>query len=328
MTKSLFPIIDTISSIEPYVESYSHSGLDFDDTVDLSLNFFKPLAHAALNTAITGFMNYQRRLETAAGNKPLPEPTLDSRAELEDAEKPNAVEANELSARGLEHRSITERILAEATAAARVYNTLYADLSKCKSEYDHALPVREMIKFRMQGDPLVDMADVKALQESMRIDEATAREILVADGYKRMSALANNAEAIALMVEGAGSFGENDELPEITLATQLRWINKVVTKVQDAANGRIITSIGRPENHRRALTYNEMVRAACVDLLKLALNLISDNRQEFRDLLDNGVDIPDNSEQGIRDAVTANLKRRIAKMKEGAKEHIAAKSER
>ena len=305
-------IIDTIFSIPSYTEDVSVNGVDLQVKVDLRIPFLKFLGNAAANSLINVFDRLNRLENSEERIKLSSTPTIDSRAEYDDLAKRS--EMDQFS--DPEGKTALEAALEETWAYAQIYGLCHAiTTTKSSNKFDWSMSLAEMIDFRINADPSSTESTIVEMMQTLRCSRETAEKAAKIEGVKQQKRLAELRPAILDFAKGYAAVPDNaEDIPEVPVLTQLRWINKVTTRVLESANSRILNCAGNKPALRRAETANEFTRAACAELFTLARQIVLDNKDEVAGLLDRGVDIPDNSPSVIQERVLASLDAKIDKM--------------
>ena len=320
-TPNIGLILDVVNGFETYPEETMLAGLPFQIQVDTRIPFLKTLAHAALNTAISSNMRLVRMtLEIQEKEGLVQQPTLDSRAEIENAESPTTMETHS----NPNYVHPLDRVRREAMAAAQYYNTIAADLVSAGDAYNLPMTIKEMLDFRTSGEAQSDETVVRRFMETMKVDRDTAVKASQLSNLQTMSLLMEHRQSIHAAIEGAGVLTKDTDTPEVSIATQIRWIHKMVTKTLEAADRRILNSLDKGAAALHRAEYAKTItQANATQLLKAGIQLITENREELISAMELGLELPDMSQEGVENAVKQALIARIENMHSGATQKLA-----
>lgn len=258
-------IIDVMQALKPSMTTRVMAGIEFNSTVDFRPRMLKAAAHAALTTAIWGYLGEIRRAGSA-------------RAE---AERP--ISGEELT--NIVGQREPEYPRCSPALAAGLYNAIRQDLAEIKglSPYDMPQSVADMYDFMTP----------KASEVEAPIDESN-RELLLARlelAQKRRDMLDNRTEVLTSIEAGLYTPEVDDRIP---LDIQLKMADKAINAVLRDAQRYVQNTANKGKKaFAQAMENEALAKAALAEFIKGVGVLIAENRRELDMLFNSGASLPD-----------------------------------
>ena len=271
-------IIDVMQNLKPSVTTRVMAGTEFNTLVDFRPRMLKAAAHAALTTAIWGYLGEIRRASSA-------------RAE---AERPISGEelTNIVSQREPEFPRCTPAL------AAGLYNAIRQDLAEIKGLSPYDLP--------QSAADMYDFMTPKAAEVEAPVTDTSNRELLLAKlelAQKRRDMLDNRTEVLTMISAGLYTPETTSSIP---LDIQLKMADKAITAVLRDAQRYVQNTASKGQRaFAQAMENEALAKAALAEFIKGVQHLIAENRRELDSLFNAGANVPD---LDLDDAIAASDK--------------------
>lgn len=271
-------IIDVMQHLKPSMTTRVMAGIEFNTLVDFRPKMLKAAAHAALTTAIWGYLGEIRRASSA-------------RAE---AERP--ISGQELT--NIVSQREPEFPRCSPALAAGLYNAICQDLAEIKglSPYDMPQSVADMYDFMTP----------KAAEVETPVTDTSNRELLLARlelAQKRRDMLDNRTEVLTMIAAGLYTPETDDRIP---LDVQLKMADKAITAVLRDAQRYVQNTASKGQRaFAQAMENEALAKAALAEFIKGVQHLIAENRRELDSLFNAGANVPD---LDLDDAIAASDK--------------------
>lgn len=271
-------IIDVMQSLKPSVTTRVMAGIEFNTLVDFRPRMLKAAAHAALTTAIWGYLGEIRRASSA-------------RAE---AERP--ISGEELT--HIQSQREPEYPRCSPALAAGLYNAICEDLAEIKGLSPYDLP--------QSAADMYDFMTPKAAEIEAPIADKSNRELLLARlelAQKRRDMLDNRTEVLTSIEAGLYTPETTSSIP---LDIQLKMADKAITVVLRDAQRYIQNTASKGQRaFAQAMENETLAKAALAEFIKGVQHLIAENRRELDSLFNSGANVPD---LDLDDAIAASDK--------------------
>lgn len=271
-------IIDVMQSLKPSVTTRVMAGIEFNTLVDFRPRMLKAAAHAALTTAIWGYLSEIRRASSA-------------RAE---AERP--ISGEELT--NLVNQRDPEFPRCSPALAAGLYNAICQDLAEIKGLSPYDLP--------QSAADMYDFMTPKAAEVEAPVTDERNRELLLAKlelAQKRRDMLDNRTEVLTMISAGLYTPEATSSIP---LDIQLKMADKAITAVLRDAQRYVQNTASKGQRaFAQAMENEALAKAALAEFIKGVQHLIAENRRELDSLFNSGANVPD---LDLDDAIAASDK--------------------
>lgn len=271
-------IIDVMQNLKPSVTTRVMAGIEFNTLVDFRPRMLKAAAHAALTTAIWGYLGEIHRAASARAEAERP---------ISGQELPNIVSQRE-----------PEFPRCSPALAAGLYNAICQDLAEIKglSPYDMPQSVADMYDFMTP----------KAAEVEAPVTDTSNRELLLARlelAQKRRDMLDNRTEVLTMIAAGLYTPETDDRIP---LDVQLKMADKAITAVLRDAQRYVQNTVSKGQRaFAQAMENETLAKAALAEFIKGVGALIAENRRELDSLFNAGANMPD---LDLDDAIAASDK--------------------
>ena len=271
-------IIDVMQNLKPSVTTRVMAGIEFNTLVDFRPKMLKAAAHAALTTAIWGYLGEIRRSTSA-------------RAE---AERP--ISGEELT--HIQGQRESEFPRCTPALAAGLYNAICQDLAEIKGLNPYDLP--------QSAADMYDFMTPKAAEVEAPVTDTSNRELLLAKlelAQKRRDMLDNRTEVLTMISAGLYTPEVDDRIP---LDIQLKMADKAITAVLRDAQRYVQNTASKGQRaFAQAMENEALAKAALAEFIKGVQHLIAENRRELDSLFNSGANVPD---LDLDDAIAASDK--------------------
>lgn len=271
-------IIDVMQHLKPSVTTRVMAGIEFNTLVDFRPKMLKAAAHAALTTAIWGYLGEIRRAASA-------------RAE---AERP--ISGQELT--NIVGQREPEFPRCTPALAAGLYNAICQDLAEIKGLSPYDMP--------QSAADMYDFMTPKAAEVEAPVTDTSNRELLLARlelAQKRRDMLDNRTEVLTSIEAGLYTPEVDDHIP---LDIQLKMADKAITAVLRDAQRYVQNTAGKGQRaFAQAMENEALAKAALAEFIKGVQHLIAENRRELDSLFNSGANVPD---LDLDDAIAASDK--------------------
>ena len=271
-------IIDVMQNLKPSVTTRVMAGIEFNTLVDFRPKMLKAAAHAALTTAIWGYLSEIRRASSA-------------RAE---AERP--ISGQELT--NIVSQREPEFPRCSPALAAGLYNAICQDLAEIKGMSPYDLP--------QSAADMYDFMTPKAAEVEAPVTDTSNRELLLAKlelAQKRRDMLDNRTEVLTMISAGLYTPEVDDRIP---LDIQLKMADKAITAVLRDAQRYVQNTASKGQRaFAQAMENEALAKAALAEFIKGVQHLIAENRRELDSLFNSGANVPD---LDLDDAIAASDK--------------------
>lgn len=284
------------------------------------LKFSHALGTVALNAAIfsakalIAARNYEAKQRLDKGVDVIP--TLDMRAELEDAEAPTIMAAYAALIEDPDYVRTMDRITrlqASLTAASRIYNMIYEQLKAIPSitQYDRPNSINEQLDFLIDASraDTVDMeaAKLDALNTGLSLEEVVA--ITKNRQVRDMLDLKIHRDEIRTMILACGTYEDTDQIPAVT---QLKWAVKTADRVMQRLTRDGMRAMQNNSAKRRAevALSKTFIQPVCTTLAAWMDHFVTEHKDDLAEAEANGFEIPElNVDQIEIDATKLAIKR-------------------
>ena len=271
-------IIDVMQNLKPSVTTRVMAGIEFNTLVDFRPRMLKAAAHAALTTAIWGYLGEIRRAASA-------------RAE---AERP--ISGEELT--NIVGQREPEYPRCSPALAAGLYNAICEDLAEIKGLSPYDLP--------QSAADMYDFMTPKASEVEAPVTDTSNRELLLAKlelAQKRRDMLDNRTEVLTMISAGLYTPETTSSIP---LDIQLKMADKAITAVLRDAQRYVQNTASKGQRaFAQAMENEALAKAALAEFIKGVQHLIAENRRELDSLFNSGANVPD---LDLDDAIAASDK--------------------
>ena len=271
-------IIDVMQNLKPSVTTRVMAGIEFNTLVDFRPRMLKAAAHAALTTAIWGYLGEIRRASSA-------------RAE---AERP--ISGQELT--NIVSQREPEFPRCSPALAAGLYNAICQDLAEIKGMSPYDLP--------QSAADMYDFMTPKASEVEAPVADTSNRELLLAKlelAQKRRDMLDNRTEVLTMISAGLYTPETTSSIP---LDIQLKMADKAITAVLRDAQRYVQNTASKGQRaFAQAMENEALAKAALAEFIKGVQHLIAENRRELDSLFNAGANVPD---LDLDDAIAASDK--------------------
>lgn len=271
-------IIEIIQTLTPSMTTRVMAGIEFNTLVDFRPRMLKAAAHAALTTAIWGYLGEIRRAASA-------------RAE---AERP--ISGEELT--NIVGQREPEYPRCSPALAAGLYNALCEDLAEIKGLSPYDLP--------QSAADMYDFMTPKASEVEAPVTDTSNRELLLARlelAQKRRDMLDNRTEVLTMISAGLYTPETTSSIP---LDIQLKMADKAITAVLRDAQRYVQNTASKGQRaFAQAMENEALAKAALAEFIKGVQHLIAENRRELDSLFNSGANVPD---LDLDDAIAASDK--------------------
>ncbi len=271
-------IIDVMQNLKPSVTTRVMAGIEFNTLVDFRPRMLKAAAHAALTTAIWGYLGEIRRAASA-------------RAE---AERP--ISGEELT--NIVGQREPEFPRCSPALAAGLYNAICQDLAEIKGLSPYDMP--------QSAADMYDFMTPKAAEVEAPVTDTSNRELLLARlelAQKRRDMLDNRTEVLTMIAAGLYTPETDDRIP---LDVQLKMADKAITAVLRDAQRYVQNTASKGQRaFAQAMENEALAKAALAEFIKGVGALIAENRRELDSLFNAGANVPD---LDLDDAIAASDK--------------------
>ena len=259
-------IIDVMQNLKPSVTTRVMAGIEFNTLVDFRPKMLRAAAHAALTTAIWGYLSEIRRASSA-------------RAE---AERP--ISGQELT--NIVSQREPEFPRCSPALAAGLYNAICQDLAEIKGMSPYDLP--------QSAADMYDFMTPKAAEVEAPVTDTSNRELLLAKlelAQKRRDMLDNRTEVLTMISAGLYTPEVDDRIP---LDIQLKMADKAITAVLRDAQRYVQNTASKGQRaFAQAMENEALAKAALAEFIKGVQHLIAENRRELDSLFNSGANVPD-----------------------------------
>lgn len=271
-------IIDVMQNLKPSVTTRVMAGIEFNTLVDFRPRMLKAAAHAALTTAIWGYLGEIRRAASA-------------RAEAE-----RTISGEELT--HMQGQREPEFPRCSPALAAGLYNAICGDLHEIKGLSPYDLP--------QSAADMYDFMTPKAAEVEAPVTDESNRELLLAKlelAQKRRDMLDNRTEVLTMISAGLYTPETTSSIP---LDIQLKMADKAITAVLRDAQRYVQNTASKGQRaFAQAMENEALAKAALAEFIKGVQHLIAENRRELDSLFDSGANVPD---LDLDDAIAASDK--------------------
>jgi len=271
-------IIDVMQNLKPSMTTRVMAGIEFNTLVDFRPRMLKACAHAALTTAIWGYLSEIRRAASA-------------RAE---AERP--ISGEELT--NIVGQREPEYPRCSPALAAGLYNAICGDLHEIKGLSPYDLP--------QSAADMYDFMTPKASEVEAPVTDTSNRELLLAKlelAQKRRDMLDNRTEVLTMISAGLYTPETTSSIP---LDIQLKMADKAITAVLRDAQRYVQNTASKGQRaFAQAMENEALAKAALAEFIKGVQHLIAENRRELDSLFNSGANVPD---LDLDDAIAASDK--------------------
>jgi hypothetical protein len=294
------------------------TGTDIFDAIEATehtptkLQFRKALANAALVTAITSLHNAMKIQDTL--DNMTARQGLDARNEADDAADRTWLEKES------NMQSSIERLTADATLAAQVYNNLLAEESPALTRFEQACPVDVMLNTMCGSPRTADEQFLRLKAAATSLDYEILLRMERQTSLEDLQHLRESRDAIATHITSAGVLDVASKDGVVPPLMQIRWLSKMIDKTLERADNYKMNCRNQA-SLLKAMGEYTLVAEECRSMMGLLDQLVVENKQTIEEAEANGFTCPSSD---FDERATAATRRQVAAMDKRIKDMEAA----